>query len=615
MGLRAKILSGYGVVLSLTLVVFAWAAFSMAALGRASQAILDENYKSIQAANSMHAAIERQDSATLLVLLGFHDQGAAQFRENENQFLQWLGRARDNITVEGEGAVLDTIEKNYSSYLAAFSGLMEHLAKGGSESGGYYHGSVLPRFSAARDACVRLRALNEGAMDIASVKARTLARRAMSSTVGVGLFAILAGLVFSLVLSGQIVRPLVKMLEATRALAEGQYAVRVPGEGGGEIARLAASFNAMAGRLGEYHRMNLERIVAEERKSEAVLQSIDEGVLVAGPDFRILNLNPMAAGILQVSKSDILGRHFLEVLGDERLFALVREAVETGKAPEGAEIREIEAKGRGARHYSCSATPVLSGQDAVLGAVLLLRDVTRAMEMDRMKSEFIMTASHELRTPLHSLGMSIELLAEGVRDSISPRAWELLEAAREETARLKALAEDLLSLSRIEAGKLELDFADVPPLFLLEKAAGVFKNQAEEQSVQILADAPGEISDARADANKTAWVLTNLIGNALRHMPKGGTVRLAAKQAGAWISFSVSDTGPGIPFEYQSRIFDKFVQVKTGAAPGGTGLGLAICKEIVRAHKGVIWVESKPGEGSVFCFTLPAVPSGKQEKP
>ena len=169
---------------------------------------------------------------------------------------------------------------------------------------------------------------------------------------------------------------------------------------------------------------------------------------------------------------------------------------------------------------------------------------------------------------------------------------------------MKALVNDLLDLSKIEAGKIELEFESVPVSTLFDHVQAVFKSQMDIKKVGLTSELTEDLPSIRADANKITWVLTNLVSNALRYVNNGGHIRLMAHRIGPHIHLSVRDDGPGIPPNYQSKIFEKFVQMK-GQDAGGTGLGLAICKEIVRAHGGAIWVESSPGQGSTFTFTLP----------
>jgi NtrC-family two-component system sensor histidine kinase KinB len=170
---------------------------------------------------------------------------------------------------------------------------------------------------------------------------------------------------------------------------------------------------------------------------------------------------------------------------------------------------------------------------------------------------------------------------------------------------MKALVNDLLDLSRIETGRIELAFESIPVRMLFDHARSVFNNQLGMKGVELTAEVAEDLPSVRADANKITWVLTNLISNSLRYVGQGGHIQLMAKKVGPQVQLSLKDDRPGIPPEYQSKIFHKFVQVKARVA-GGTGLGLAICKEIVRAHGGAIWVESPSGQGSTFTFTLPA---------
>jgi NtrC-family two-component system sensor histidine kinase KinB len=252
-------------------------------------------------------------------------------------------------------------------------------------------------------------------------------------------------------------------------------------------------------------------------------------------------------------------------------------------------------------------SPVFSETGAVLGIVLLLRDVTRLKELDRLKSEFVMTASHELRTPLTSIGMSIDLLREGTAQKLDPEERKLLDAAHEEIQRLKSLVNDLLTLSKIESGKVEMDLERVSLPALIERVVGGLKVQAESKPAELSWSVPDAFPEVRADAHKIAWVLTNLMANALNVVPPRGYVRLTAEHIGSMAYISVKDNGAGIAVEDQSRVFDKFVQLGNQKEAAGSGLGLAICREIVHAHGGTIWVDSVPGEGSVFTFTLPVV--------
>lgn len=616
MTLRRKILFGFGGTLLLLAITLAWAVWNLVHLGQASDAILRENYKSILAAENMIDAIERQDSATLLVILDYEEEGLRQFRENETQFLQWLGRARDNITIEGEKEIIDRIESGYAEYLAEFTKLRDVKISSPPQTGNTYHEAVLPVFVRVRDACVHLRELNQQTMFDASKRAETLARTAFVSTMGIGAAALLIGLGYSLILSARLVRPLRHMLEASRAIAEGEYEVNVPAESSDELGHLAEGFNAMAGKLALYHRLNVEKLVAEKRKADAVLRSIEDGIVVVDADLKVSEINPTAARILGTDDESAEGRHVLEIIRNDKLFGYLRDAAEKGVSPrlEGDKAILTTGEGESERHYLFAVTPVRGQGEARYGAVLLLRDVTRLQEVNRLKSEFVMTASHELRTPLQSITMSMNLLQERTEDRLEKEESELLQTSLEELHRLTAMINDLLDLSKLEAGKIGMDIDAIEAELLVQKALSVFDGQVKERNVSLTTDIQDDLPKIRADANKIVWVLTNLISNALRYVEDGtGRIAVTAERAGEWMHISVRDNGPGIPTELQSRIFERFVQAESPKSVGGTGLGLAICREIVRAHKGSIWVDSKEGEGTTFTFALPIPEQQRRE--
>jgi two-component system, NtrC family, sensor histidine kinase KinB len=441
----------------------------------------------------------------------------------------------------------------------------------------------------------------------ASDRARYIAKRAIWSMAIIGIAAVGIGIGFSLLLSNLLTKPVRQMVEATQKIAEGRYDIQIPTSSSDELGRLTEEFNSMSQKLKGFHDLNIEQIMAEKRKSEAIIRSIDDGIILVDAEFKVTGMNPMARRILDVQPDGAQNRHFLEVVKSDQLFNFIKQSMESGKPPNIEEKQNVFTveRGEARRHYQFSITPVHGKKGVLIGVVLLLRDVTRLTELDRLKSEFVMTASHELRTPLTSIGMSIDLLVESAMRKLNEKEQKLLSAAHEDLQRLKVLVSNLLDLSRIEAGKTEMDFSSVSVHFLLEKVTSIFKTPAEEKGIGLCSSAPEEIPNVKADSDKIIWVLTNLVSNALHYTHQGGQIRLFAEPFLPYLQISVRDDGPGIPFEYQSKIFDKFVQVKSDKVLGGSGLGLAICKEIIRAHGGTIWVDSVPGSGSTFTFTLP----------
>jgi two-component system, NtrC family, sensor histidine kinase KinB len=608
MTLKKKIVIGYCVVFALMGLVVAWAVTNLVFLGKATDDILSENYRSIIAAENMVNALERQDSAILLMFLGDARKGIAQFRENEAIFLEWLARTKDNITIAGEMELVQAIDADYSIYRQRFSAMTDLDPTGKTHIyPSNYQETVYPLFTKVRKACADLRNLNEQTMYTASVKAGNMAARAIWSTAAVAVSALIVALIFSLLLAERILQPIRRFMEASRKISSGDYAVRVPAETGDELGLLAGEFNQMASQLGHYHEINIEKIVSEKNKAEAILAGIDDGLVIFDTGLKVISINPAARRMLDLEVAETSTLHCASIFPNSNVCDLIGKTFETGihpSVPDEQRIINIPKEER-SLHYLFSVTAIRGREGILSGVVLLLRDVTRLKEVDRLKSEFVMAASHELRTPLTSLGMSVDLLLEHASQGLAEKDRDLLQAAHEEVHRMKVLVNDLLDLSKIEAGRIEMEFEKVPVSTLFEHVQKIFKSQIEMKEIALTAELAEDLPSVRADANKITWVLTNLISNALRYVSKGGHIQLMARRIGPQVHISVNDNGPGILWKYQSRIFQKFVRIK-GQETGGTGLGLAICKEIVRAHGGTIWVESSPGQGSTFTFTLPA---------
>jgi NtrC-family two-component system sensor histidine kinase KinB len=320
----------------------------------------------------------------------------------------------------------------------------------------------------------------------------------------------------------------------------------------------------------------------------------------------VTGINPAGCRILNINFSEENDLYCAQIFPEQNVCQIIADTIETGKQsdiPDDERITTFQWEG-GKRHFLFSVTTIGQSYQDLSGVVVLLKDITQLREVERLKNEFVMAASHELRTPLTSLGMGIDLLLEHAVQYLPDKEKELLEAAHDEVRRMKAMVRDLLDLAKIEAGKIDLEFESIPVATLFEHARNTFKSQAGMNYVLLSIDNTEQLPPIRADANKIVWVLSNLISNALRYVEHGSYIRLIAKRVGDAVHISVEDDGIGIPPEQQTRIFQKFVQVSRHE-DGRTGLGLAISKEIVRAHGGTIWVESCPGRGSTFTFTVP----------
>jgi PAS domain S-box-containing protein len=413
-----------------------------------------------------------------------------------------------------------------------------------------------------------------------------------------------AGIFLAFFMANRIVEPLRQLTATTAKMAAGDLNAEVVVSSLDEFGVLAAEFNRMAERIRQLRSSDMGKLLIAQQTTEAAIDSLYDPVIVTDGDGCVTKLNPAAQEIFGSEKENA-GKHVGEVARDARIAGAVAEALHSQRAVAGegsASVLPLDVAGS-ERAFRLRTTPMRDNENHLLGAVTLLEDITHLHEIDRLKSEFIATASHELRTPLTSVQMGVHLLLEGAAGELNDKQTEVLGACREDCERLDKLMRDLLDLSRIEAGESQPELKPIKARELIVDEAEILRPQVEAKALTFAVDIPVDLPPVMADRSQIERVVANLVVNAIRYT-RQGEIRISAELRGHYVAVAISDTGEGIPPEYLPHIFDKFVQVP-GAATGGAGLGLAICRLIVEAHGGQISVQSDPGHGSTFTFTLP----------
>ncbi len=338
-----------------------------------------------------------------------------------------------------------------------------------------------------------------------------------------------------------------------------------------------------------------------QQRLQAVLDSIDDGLLMIDRQGRLEHLNPVAQRQLGWDE-ERLGQGLGEALGRPEMDDQLQLVLRGGSLERAPDDLEVEVEGE-LRLLTYSLTPVSHTQGHILGAVMVLHDVTEQRAFERVRSEFVLRASHELRTPVTGMHMAFGLFRERAKFPAESREADLLDTVNEEMQRLMQLINDLLNFSRYQNGLQKLTLAPCDVTDLLEHARARFAEPANAQHIELLVEAQPDLPRLYADQAQLERVLDNLLGNALRHTAEGGQIRLQARRHGERVIISVEDNGEGIAYGQQGRIFEPFVQV--GRKKGGAGLGLALCKEIVQLHGGRMGVYSRPGQGTQFYMALP----------
>ncbi|WP_338872269.1 HAMP domain-containing sensor histidine kinase [Myxococcus stipitatus] len=581
------------------------AVVTLARLGRSGQRILQDNYRSVLATQRMSEQLERMDSAALFIVAGERERGLAQQAGQRQGFESELHLQEGNVTEPGEEESTRALRVGWERYLAAYDVFLA-MPTQEERKAAYFH-RVEPLFLEVKDAASAILALNQDAMVHKSEELRrqsdrvnTLMVMAVLAAFGVGLFA-------STSLTHRALRPVLVLSQAVQRLGRGDYAVRAVVEGQDEIAQLGQDFNSMAEALQQYRQSSLGELLQAQSASQAAIDSLPDPVVVFGSDGALLNVNRSAEDVLKLSLEsggDVLGRMAPEA---REVLERVRGHVLGGKGayqPRGYEEAVRVALADGDRWLLPRGSPVYGETGEVVGATVILQDVTRLRRFDELKNDLVATVAHEFRTPLTSLRMAVHLVAEGVVGPVTEKQADLLFAAREDCERLQGIVDDLLDLSRIQAGQLQLEVRRVSTEELVESVLDSQRAAAEERGVRLSRRVELDAESVDVDADRLGLVLGNLVGNGVKHTPAGGEVEVRVAREGTRVRFEVHDTGEGIALEQQARIFEKFYRAP-GAPMGGAGLGLSIAKEIVQAHGGELGVVSAPGRGSTFWFTLP----------
>jgi len=361
------------------------------------------------------------------------------------------------------------------------------------------------------------------------------------------------------------------------------------------------SATAIAGaQLIEEVRQEGAKSQAATRQIEALVQASRSGILLVDRHHRVAFVNAAFRRLFALDDRELRGWPIAAVE------AAAKPVLGAGSLQGGDRELEIRLPGdprpRVLRGYSA---PVAGATGEALGWMAVFDDVTEAREVDRMKSEFISTVSHELRTPLTSIKASMALLLEG-QGGLDEESTELLQVSKRNADRLVRLVNDILDISKIEAGRLELDPKPIEvPALCAEAVAGI-EGFAKKVGVTVRTSLAAGLPRVRADQDRVVQVLINLLSNALKFSPRGAAVELLARTRGSGVELEVRDQGPGIPREFREKLFTRFAQAdRARREQEGTGLGLAICRALVLAHGGEIRVESEPGHGASFFFTLP----------
>jgi len=495
------------------------------------------------------------------------------FRDN-------LKKQQANITEIGEKEATDELTKNFNKLLADPSDTSNYID--------------------IRKSIYKIQELNEMAIRRKNDAAQHTAENATNSLTWLFTILTLVALTFIFNLPGVISDPIRSLSEGIREIANKNYNKRIYLKQDDEFGDLANAFNIMAGKLDEYENSNLARIKFEKSRIETIINQMRDGIIGLDEKGHVLFLNAVAERLLGLKEADITGKYAPDIAVTNDLMRTLLQ--------KNAPKKELKIYCDNKESYFNKDILDVTNNEAVIGQVIVLRNITPFHELNEAKTNFIATVSHELKTPLSSIKMSARLLTDERVGQLNGEQKELIRSITDDADRLLKITGELLNMSQVETGKIQLKLQSADPITIVTQAIQAVQLQAQQKHVQIHTVIAEGLPRIQADVEKTSWVLINFLTNAIKYSPEESGVEVVAFKKEGKVEFLVKDHGNGIEEKYLPRIFDRYFKVPGSHDHNGTGLGLSISKEFIEAQGGSIWVDSRLGEGSQFGFAFTPVP-------
>lgn len=556
---KNKIRYGTVFLFFLLLVLGGVSIFHIVRLQRDSKIILKNNYESLDYARQMLAALD-----SIPFNRGLYSQ----------TFERALTAQENNITEKGERDAADGIKRYY-----------EQFQNGDSTPATLQH---------IRNNIYQVIAVNMSAIEGKNNTAGKTANKAVAYITLIAAVVFIVGLTFTFNFPSVITDPINALTKALAEVTGKNYKHRIHLDRKDEFGQMATAFNAMAERLEYFENSNLNKIIFEKTRAEAVINSLKDASIGIDKNDRVLFANDQALQLLGLKAEDIVGKAVNDVSKRNDLLRFLLE--EKNNMPFKIVVENRE-------NYFIKEVVDITREESS-SRVIVLKNITSFKELDAAKNNFIATVSHELKTPLASSDFSLKLLTDERVTQLTPEQHELVDNLKRDNERMLKILSELLNIAQVESGRMQLDIQRVQPGQIANNAISAVANAAKEKSISINKINTTETGSIMADADKASWVLNNLLTNAVKYSQNNAVITLNIYKEDQYCIFSVSDTGSGILPEYQAKVFDRFFKVP-GSASSGTGLGLSISKEFIEAQHGKIWMESQPGVGSTFSFSLP----------
>ncbi|HUN57782.1 MAG TPA: ATP-binding protein [Candidatus Binataceae bacterium] len=616
--LQTRFIVAGALIVMTTIVSGLWSAWTFARLSTVTGRTLQSSHEIGDLTATLSNALEREDDAFLLAMNGQPDQAQLKLRAERERFDNTYDRLVTTLSEPDEKSAAAALQEDARKYRAAGDALLAMAGQQNAAIG--YQQSVNPALRLAVADCSRIRELNFRSMRVAAIEARDEAHGATIMVIAISAVALIISTIVALLLARSVLYPVRELSSSVEALRLGDFDRRVRIISADELGQLAIGFNRMAEALAAFRQSNLGEVLRAKETLEATIAALPDAVIVIDPDGQIVARNPLAKSVLAA-----IGAAHAQSIEDlpspqtifPTLKAALRGEYSNETRAEFGRAFSVSLNGRNLK-FMLTAVPIPEFWKGSFGAVMILYDVTDFAQLDELRMELVGVASHELKTPLTTLRMNLMMMGEAA-DQFMPRQREMLTAALLGCQELATTIDELLDLTRIESGQLRLARDPIDLYSVARRAMGSLRQRFDDAAVTVRLIPEYGRAVIRGDAARLGMVFSNLLSNALKYTPRGGTVsirlmpdRYGTAPNGRILQVVVTDTGPGIPSVFRERVFDKFFRVEQATAAGlasnwGSGIGLYLCRQIIEAHGGRISCEAgESGSGTRIVIALPS---------
>jgi PAS domain S-box-containing protein len=606
MKIKIKIALGLFFMFLVILLLWGLGSFYIRSLGNETDKILKDNYKSVRIADNLtHALRELSEVEFRGQLHQSYVLDTANLARALETFQQNLKLEENNITETGEKEVVTRLRKDYNDFVILLKEYPQRTL-----GAAYMERSILPALDKLQHLVDIIREINMQAIERKSIKAQATAKQVYMSISVVGCICFLFTLVFIVNFPGYVANPIQKLTDSIREIANKNYSERLFFKSKDEFGEVATAFNEMAQKLNDYESTNLSQILFQKKRIETIINTMKDPIIGLDEHKQILFVNNEAIKLLGLSPSRLIGRHIVDASSDNMLLKAIFDEMQ-GLWEQQIEIdsNPIIHQVNGKSYYFNKEIleVITNNQDglSIVGYVIILKNITKYKELDMAKTNFLATVTHEFKTPISSIQLSLKLLEDSRVGTVNEEQRRLIEHIQEDSRRLNRITAELLDLAQIESGHISMQSEEVDSSEIVDYAVQSLEVSAESKNIKMVCNIGANLPRVMCDFEKTAWVVINILSNAIRFSSENSRIEIRVVDVGAFIEFSVRDFGTGFDLQYKDKIFDRFFRVPGNTYTSSTGLGLAICKEFIHAQNGDIRVDSQLGEGTCFSFTLP----------